>query len=301
MNSQTIPAKPEHYFCSEGSRQSKESMLGTAPQATTWMLLEHSAIFGEKALAESVIPEEVKTHLNQALEQIPLSKLLLIRKTLPADKITFYIAKNTPTAKLYKYELDDYAEIVGINLVNFDKGNAPLADEKLFLVCTNGKRDQCCARFGVPVYKELLARDDLSVWQSSHIGQHRFAANFLAFPDGVCYGQVTPENAGSIVDKYLGRQVHLPNLRGRSQFPKPAQAAEAFLREHLGDYNLASLQFESLEVESENQWTVVFNRDEQQFKITVDQTNDGEPFYASCKGDKPVTPTRFNLLNIEAG
>jgi hypothetical protein len=299
MTNQATSAKPDHYFCSEGSRQSGESMLGTAPQATTWMLLEHNAIFGEKALEESTIPEKVKTHINQSLTEIPQSKLLLIRRSIPTDKITFYIAKNDPSARLYKFELDSYAEIVDIDLINFAEDKAHLADEKLFLVCTNGKRDQCCARYGLPVYKALSEREDLSVWESSHIGQHRFAANFLAFPDGISYGQVTLENAGTIVDKYLRGQIHLPSLRGRSQFPKPAQAAEAFLRQQLSDNSLDPLQFKSIASESENQWIAVFNRYEEQFKVMVNQTTDGDPFYASCKGDKLVTQTRFNLISIE--
>ena len=55
----------------------------------------------------------------------------------------------------------------------------------LVLVCTNGRHDPCCATFGRPlarVLREGAQRDD--VWECSHIGGDRFAANIVILPEG---------------------------------------------------------------------------------------------------------------------
>ena len=57
--------------------------------------------------------------------------------------------------------------------------------DPLVLVCTNGRHDPCCATFGRPlarVLREGARRDD--VWECSHIGGDRFAANIVILPEG---------------------------------------------------------------------------------------------------------------------
>lgn len=58
------------------------------------------------------------------------------------------------------------------------------------LVCTHGSRDRCCASLGYPVYQKLRrgsapgTNGAMRVWQSSHLGGHRFAPNLLDLPEG---------------------------------------------------------------------------------------------------------------------
>ena len=60
----------------------------------------------------------------------------------------------------------------------------------MWLVCTNGKRDACCARDGVPVARALAALRPDEAWECSHLGGHRFAANVALLPEGLCFGRV---------------------------------------------------------------------------------------------------------------
>jgi hypothetical protein len=92
------------------------------------------------------------------------------------------------------------------------------SDEQLALVCTNGRRDLCCARFGTPVYNYLKNEEPgfpgLRAWQSTHMGGHRFAANLLWLPQGVLYGRVDALSAAEIGTQRLDRST-CPTCRGR--------------------------------------------------------------------------------------
>ena len=101
-------------------------------------------------------------------------------------------------------------------------------DLPMVLVCTHGRRDRCCARYGFPVFRHLhesLPQD--MIWQTSHIGGHRFAATLLLFPHAYCYGQLSAETALDVVQAWSeGQLAHGHLLRGRTCYPRWAQAAE---------------------------------------------------------------------------
>jgi hypothetical protein len=105
--------------------------------------------------------------------------------------------------------------------------------EPLYLVCTHGKHDPCCALRGRPVTAALaeLRRDH--VWQASHLGGCRFAPTVLVLPLGLMYGRVPPEAAPALVAAAESEEVLAPLLRGRIGMPPAAQAAVAFAHEQL--------------------------------------------------------------------
>ena len=66
-----------------------------------------------------------------------------------------------------------------------------------------------------------------SVWECSHVGGDRFAANVVAMPHGVYYGRVEPARVADLVAAHE-RAEALPDLvRGRSTAVPAAQAALA--------------------------------------------------------------------------
>src|SRR5690606_10098426 len=108
------------------------------------------------------------------------------------------------------------------------------------LVCTHGRRDRCCALRGVAFFKSL---SDLGprgeLWQTSHLGGHRFAATMVHLPRGVCYGRLVPEDAEAMTSAHTaGRLYDLRRYRGQTRYPTPVQAAESWLREQEGDMSL---------------------------------------------------------------
>lgn len=78
-------------------------------------------------------------------------------------------------------------------------------DVRDVIVCTHGRHDVCCGRFGYPLYEELRrgyaagSEGRLRVWQTSHMGGHRFAPNLIDLPEGRYWGRLGPEALENLV------------------------------------------------------------------------------------------------------
>lgn len=74
--------------------------------------------------------------------------------------------------------------------------------KRLYAVCTDGVKDACCAKFGIPVSKAFskqCAGDKFSLsLETSHIGGCRFAATAICFPSGNSYGRIFSETVCEI-------------------------------------------------------------------------------------------------------
>jgi len=72
-------------------------------------------------------------------------------------------------------------DLTGLDLERLSTGSEPPfgspVSEPVFLVCTHARRSACCGRFGAPVARALAARHPGQVWETTHVGGHRFAAN----------------------------------------------------------------------------------------------------------------------------
>ena len=102
--------------------------------------------------------------------------------------------------------------------------------DPIFLVCTNGKRDACCALRGRALMTALATDHAERIWECTHLGGHRFAGNLVCLPDGIIYGRVSADDGPRLADAYLAGRVDAALLRGRSAWPAPAQVAEQELR-----------------------------------------------------------------------
>jgi hypothetical protein len=80
------------------------------------------------------------------------------------------------------------------------------------------------------------------VWETSHLGGDRFAANVLVLPSGLLYGRVLPFAAAEFVAAAEAGEVVGALLRGRVGLPPAAQAAVAFAHEQLALRRRADLQ-----------------------------------------------------------
>ena len=103
----------------------------------------------------------------------------------------------------------------------------------LYLVCTHGKHDPCCAARGRPVATALAAVRPGRVWQVSHLGGCRFAPSVLVLPLGLMYGRVPASAAAELVAAAEAGEVMPALLRGRIGVPPAAQAALGFAHEQL--------------------------------------------------------------------
>jgi hypothetical protein len=153
-------------------------------------------------------------------------------------------------------------------------------------VCTNGARDPCCAIRGAVVAKALAAARPGAAYESSHLGGHRFAANVLVLPDGLCFGRLDVRSAVALVDDLDAGRLPLEHFRGRTSLTEEQQAAEILLRRELGFVGLHDV----MHVEG----MTFALRDDRRATVRV-HSEKLEPRPFSCREDKLSTPTAWTL------
>lgn len=114
----------------------------------------------------------------------------------------------------------------------------PPTEGRVFLVCTNGARDPCCALKGPRVVRALGGR----ARECTHLGGHRFAANVLVLPDNLLFGRLDAESASALASSLDAGVLRLEHFRGRCTLTPEQQAAEILLREELGIEALEGLR-----------------------------------------------------------
>ena len=103
----------------------------------------------------------------------------------------------------------------------------------LWLVCTNGRRDRCCAEAGRPIAAALSARWPEETWETTHLGGHRFAGTLLALPSGLALGRLDAGSAVAACKELEAGRLPLGHARGRAGRPPAVQVAELHLRAEL--------------------------------------------------------------------
>jgi len=257
--------RQQHFYCSEFSRRLGEKAFGTASLGGVWLLLEYTLAWQPKALEQSTLPDAVKAHLTAALRRIPHSRFLFIKRGgACSTEINFFVVRSRERRPFaLRFGLDSYDQLTTLDLeaaaAGSAAGGAEPHTEPLFLVCTHGRRDKCCAKFGVPLYKHLRETEGDAVWQSSHVGGDRFAANLVCFPHGLFYAHAGSESGTRIVEAYRhGRLSLADEFRGRSCYAYPIQAAEFFVRTEAGLDALEGLRYLGSERAGDKSWRVRF-------------------------------------------
>lgn len=210
-------------------------MAGAAGRADAWVLVEHPGPWPSEAPV-GILPDAVLAHLEQ-----PGVRVVLVRRprSRSVTRPVCFVVSTHPTGPwVRRTDLDTYDDLLTLDVAAAVAGDRPAemepTDRPLVLVCTHGRRDVCCAELGRPLLPALAARDDVDVWECTHVGGDRFAANVVLLPHGLHYSRLVDETAAEVLDAYLDGRVVSAHLRGRSAFSQPAQVAEHAVREHSG-------------------------------------------------------------------
>ena len=233
--------------CSVLARDAGEPLAGTAPRARAWLVLEQPGPYGFAALSESHLPEAVRASLGALPKDSGATVLLARRVGRHADEHAeierrrFWFAHVAPGGvRLRCGDLDD-AELTRPDLpqilASAARGELPpwgaTSTDPLLLVCTNSRRDLCCALEGRPVAESLAADPAYAsrVLEVSHLGGHRFAPTALLLPTGHAFGRLDPAAARDVLDASLNGELGaLEHHRGRTALGQAAQAAETAVR-----------------------------------------------------------------------
>ena len=242
MTATTDPNERERRpLCSEVSLADDEPLAATASRVDHWILVEYRGLWAPRPLPSSGLTDQVKAHLQRHVAELPRTKLLFIRRPerrRRAGLRLFLAASQEQEPRLYRFDLADYHDLLDLDLTQLLRGGAPAAatvEHPLLLVCTHGKHDPCCAKYGRPLYEALREwTDEEWVWQSSHLGGDRFAGNLVCLPGGLYFGRLTAPAAWDVLDELLAGRIHLDRYRGRSCYAFSTQAAELEVRRATG-------------------------------------------------------------------
>ena len=267
-------------FCADVSRAYGEPLAATASRVEHWLLLEYRGLWAHDALEGSALGPELRARLRSLLDASERSRLLFARRPRrPHSELLAWVARSTEGHEVARrVVLDAYDD-----LLHLDPGHdGTPVEHPLFLVCTHGKHDACCARHGRPLYEALCdVLDDEWIWQCTHLGGDRFAGNLLVLPWGLYFGRVEPADAVALVEEVLAGRIPLELYRGRSCHPFPAQAAERAVREQAGLLGIDDVHVAALRVDGAGWVADVRAADGRAWDVDVART-DGELLHLTC-------------------
>jgi hypothetical protein len=231
--------------CSVQALARHDSPVATASPAQRWVLIEQPGPWGRDALEQSRFDAAVAPALARRARAENV-RLLLIRR--PGDRLAdsgrrWAYADSRPGREgLWWSVRSADADLVD---APWNGSVGEPARGPVYLVCTHGSHDACCALRGRPLARAVPAPGPADVWECTHLGGERFAANLVVLPHGFYYGQV-PGDGAEIVAAHDRGEVALPWLRGRAGLPPAAQAAQHWAREHLGLLGVDALPVQSV-------------------------------------------------------
>jgi hypothetical protein len=241
--------------CAELALELAEPLAGTAPVAARWELVERPKPWGRD---HGLVAEG--------------AKVLLVQR-------------------LFRDQVRGHVPERGISSVNPPiEGTCPRTwSQRTYLVCTNGARDPCCAIRGPAVAQALERVRPGQVYECSHLGGHRFAANVLVLPDGLCFGRLDARSAPSLARELEAGRLPLDNFRGRTAYEPEQQAAEILVRRQLeleGIDDLTLVEGTTFALASGRRVTA---------RLKAERL---PPRRVSCRDEKVESPTRWTLMSL---
>jgi hypothetical protein len=280
--------------CSALAEQLDEPMIGTVDQRERWLLVEDRSAWGHDAVGDILGKDLARAAKERRI------RILLIRRREgdPAsDAVRRAILVDTATGEMAVRAVDDLAalsleEVAGARVADF---GAPMNDP-IFLVCTNGKRDACCALRGRSLMTSLATDHAERIWECTHLGGHRFAGNLVCLPDGILYGRVTADDGPRLADAYLAGRVDPALLRGRSAWPAPAQVAEQQLRVRLSRDGLDDIRLVRVEQDAERAVVTLATSDGTEGRFELAREALPPSRATSCRADEIEAPMHWRIV-----
>jgi hypothetical protein len=291
------------FRCSAHSAALAEPMAGTASTVRSFLLLEVPGPWGVNALRDGRLPRELSSELQRRCDGLGVRPLFVRRHGRSRTRSTrcYGVYADPHRPWMQSAVLDQPEQVLDLPLERLCRGESMGLEphpEPVFLVCTHGRHDVCCAEHGRPIAAALAASHPQRTWECSHIGGDRFAGNLLVMPDGLYYGRVDGHSAPQIVRAHLDGHLDLDHLRGRAGFGFATQAAEWHLRRRLDVTGTNRLRLERERVR-DDVTEVVFSLDAAQRWLVRVRTSRTEPGQLTCRATAARRALRFELVALE--
>jgi hypothetical protein len=289
-------------------------MSGTAATATTWLLLEQPGPWGAKALMSSRLDPALGRALEAAAKHTGVRIALIRRPGRHADGGAsavrrVYAAHTVPgDVWLRSATTRDPHRLLDVDLAALGRGDhrsfdaalgaRPHTGDPLALVCTNGKRDRCCAVLGRPLAAELVASGVAGAWEVTHLGGHRFSPTLLVLPYGYVYGRAEAHTVKEVLHSVREDRIVVEGCRGNSAWERPGQAAELAVRTAVGEYAAQTLTVLRTEGAAPRWEVTVAHVDGRHWRVTIAQGASLPPRPESCGASVLGTPGRMDVVEM---
>jgi hypothetical protein len=322
MRSDQLPA-PQTNACSVLSAELGEPLAGTAATQSAWLVLEQPGPWGRDAVVESQLDPALGAELEGRTSGNGVRLALIRRPGVgqehdPVLRRWFAASTHPDRTWLATGVVEQPTDLLRIDFALLDAGKPEavaaleheLIDEPLLLVCTNGKRDQCCATLGrkIAVSVDALDRADRgadatpAVWEVTHLGGHKFSPTAVLLPHGYIYGRIDAARALRILGAARKGSLVMDGLRGRTTWSRAGQAAEIAVRAAIEEHGLSTVSVISVErthPEPTPAWEVVVEVDDGRlFDVEVVGAMAFVPRAESC-GKAAGTPLVLSVRTIE--
>ena len=303
--------------CSVIWDEAQASALGTAAFAGFWVALEQNGPWGREAATQSRLDPEVGLALDRKCQDGG-GRFMLIRRPGAHSHLhdgspqRAYIAGGLADRPwLLQADLDGAEQLLrlpGVALGTGDMGSVQAtlpefeqSPTPVLLVCTNSRRDVCCAVRGRPVALESSSRRPGQVWECSHTGGHRFAPTGVILPHGQTLARLSPASAVAALDSAARGELPaelwgVAHDRGRSHLTPPAQAAESVVRQQIQEASLLALSTRAVpHPRRENAWVCqVSHVDGRRWDVVAVRESGGHDRPESC-GKAPVRTWQWSV------
>ncbi len=278
-----------------------DSLTATAPPADRWLLIESRSAWPRQALTSlrnSSTGAELGDVVARRCRELRIRPVLIRRhgRVDPTVSRRWALVDCRPGRELVRWgDLPTDEHLLDV-LAGKDSGL--VSNEPVYLVCTHGRHDACCAVRGRPVAAMLTAAYPERTWECSHIGGDRFAANVVVLPHSLFYGQVAPARAVELAKQYDEGAVVPDLLRGSGAFVPPVQAAQHFARAAGHSPAVDNLLPHTVEVLGEHRWRILLASTNGLVAVEVSARLDTVDARLTCAGSSPAQIRHFELHSL---
>lgn len=280
-----------------------DPIAGTAAHGVVWVLIEYRGGWPANGFEGLDLEPETKALVLSAA-QAARARVLLVRR--PGRRRyqgpSRWAVLRHEDSGAYRQQWgawshdEDLAEIATALSIPGTLDHPPV-----ILVCTHSQHDQCCAVRGRPVGRELSERWPELVWECTHVGGDRFAANVVVVPDGVYYGSLDAESSVATIEEHLAGRIHGDYLRGYTDLFPPQQVAVAATLRHFGpagrnDYVVAATFRDG------DHWRIrITGRPPRPARVDVElKAHRAPPCQLTCRGPAMSSALVYELASIRA-
>jgi hypothetical protein len=289
-----------------------DSLVATAPPAERWLLIECRTAWPRNALTALGPPADgdggaLGVEVGRICAGAGYRPVLIRRygRTDPSVPRRWAMVDCRPGRESVRWGVLPSDEHVLKALSGEDPGE--VSHEPVYLVCTHGRHDACCAVRGRPVTAALAAVYPERTWECSHVGGDRFAANVVVLPHSLFYGHVPASRVVEVAKQYAEGLVVPDLLRGSGAYPPPVQAAQHFARAAGHSLAVNALRPTTTHQNRDNHWRISLTGDATSTRVVDSSTDvivelsvhlDTIDARLTCVAEPPAQVRRFELLEL---